>query len=257
MNKQKRETLRNLRRALDGQGALGIFGKTTDSAFVEAAGYSGLDFFIVDLEHGLSSLETLQSHIRAAYSSETAPIVRVPSWDSHAISQALDAGAAGVQVPGVSSADQACHVIESAKFHPQGARGMCRYVRDAAYGCQDRHEYFREANEAIVILQVEGTQGIENLDEILSVSGVDVLFVGPYDLSQSLGVPGRVDSDEVQSALISIAERSNARGVAVGAFVDSPEEAVGLFARGLRYIACSVDVGIFGRACKKLTEVVR
>lgn len=233
---------------------LGIFSKTTDSAFVEAAGLAGLDFIILDTEHGQSSWETLHHHVRAASLTEMAPIIRVKGADAHSISCALDAGAAGVQVPNVKTPEEAKLAVNAARFHPAGSRGVCRYVRAARFGTEEKEAYFRGANEALVILQVEGLEGVKNLDAILNVEGFDVLFIGPYDLSQSAGKPGMIESPEVLALMKEISNKARARGLVLGAFSDDKNRTASMRREGFSYIAQSVDVNIFASACASLME---
>ncbi len=236
--------------------AVGVFSKTTDSAFVEAAGYAGLDFIILDTEHGPASLETLHHHARAAKLTTMQAIVRVKGVEAHAIGSALDTGAAGIQVPNINNAAQARDAVNAARFHPYGNRGVCRFVRSANFGDQEKASYFQEANQAIVVLQVEGLEGVKNLDEILDVPGFDVLFVGPYDLSQSVGKPGEVDAPEVVALMQDIARKATAKGVLLGAFCDTPFNAKLLKKEGFQYLAYSVDVNIYLEACRKVKGVI-
>ena len=234
---------------------IGIFSKTLDSAFVEASGLAGLDFIILDTEHGPASLETLHNHVRAAHLTAMHPIIRVKGVEAHAIGSALDTGAAGVQVPNINSAEQAREAVHAARFHPIGSRGVCRFVRTANFGEKDKASYFQEANQALLVLQVEGLEGVKHLNEILDVPGFDVLFVGPYDLSQSVGKPGEVDAPEVVSLMQDIARKASAKGVFLGAFCDTPNNAKILRKEGFQYLAYSVDVNIYLEACKKIKEV--
>ena len=133
---------------------------------------------------------------------------------------------------------------------------MCRFVRASRYSTMDRFEYFRQANTAIVILQVEGSAGLEALPEILDVPGVDVLFIGPYDLSQNLGRPGQIDHPDVESMMNQIVSRCAERGVAVGTFVDTAENAAKWRERGVRYIAYGVDVGLIAEKAASVRRVV-
>lgn len=235
-----------------GTPAIGIFSKSLDSGFVEAAGLAGLDFIILDNEHGHSSLETIHNHVRAARLTGAAPIIRVRGVDAHAIGSALDSGAAGIQVPNIATAEQARAAVEAARFYPLGSRGVCRFVRAARHGSQDKAEYFAEANEAVVVLQVEGLEGIANLDAILDVPGYDVLFVGPYDLSQSAGKPGEVNSPEVLALIRQVATAAAAKHKALGIFCDTPEALARYRAEGVSYIAYSVDIGIFQDAVRAI-----
>lgn len=186
------------RRLEKGEVVIGPFMKFTDPAAVEIFGFAGFDFVIIDIEHGPISIETAQNLIRAAEVIGIAPIIRVTENKPALILRALDIGAQGVEVPQINDKESAIRAIQAAKFAPAGNRGVCRFVRAAGYSALDRYEYFEHANrETISILHIEGTEGINNLEEILSVKGIDVTFIGPYDLSQSLGVPGQVDHPRV------------------------------------------------------------
>jgi len=231
---------------------LGLFSKTTDSAFVEAAGLGGMDFIILDQEHGPCGLETLHHHVRAARLGRIASIVRVRGVDSHAIGSALDSGADGVQVPNINTAEQARKGVAAGRFHPMGQRGVCRFVRAANYGTMEKDRYFSDSNTQTLVLQVEGTEGVRNMDAILDVGGFDVLFVGPYDLSQSVGLPGQVDAPEVLALIEEIAAKASAKGVLLGAFSDQVSRSKDLMAAGFNYIAHSVDVNVFAEACQRM-----
>lgn len=242
----------SLKQTLKHQAATGVFSKTTDSAFVEAAGLAGLDFIILDMEHGPATLETMHNHVRAAKMTNMASIIRVKGVDAHAIGSALDTGADGVQVPNISTAQQAQDAVKAARFYPTGQRGVCRFVRAAHFGEADRNAYFSGANEKLVVLQVEGVEGVKNLDSILEVEGFDVLFIGPFDLSQSIGRPGEVESPEVLELMQQIAEKATQKGIVLGAFSDNLERNESLKTQGFNYIAYSVDVNIYLAACKRI-----
>lgn len=249
-----KEVISRFRQKLQNGVALGIFSKTSDSAMVEAAGLAGLDFIILDMEHGLSTTETISHHIRAALLTGMVPIVRVKGVDTHSICSALDMGAVGVQVPNVSTAEDARNAVNAARFYPQGMRGACRFVRAANYGKLPKEDYFQAANETILILQVEGKEGVENLDEILLVKGYDVLFIGPYDLSQSIGKPGQIDSNEVLDLMTEIKEKSQAKQVILGSFSDNKDRTKVFLNEGFRYIAYSVDINIFLEAVQDILK---
>jgi 4-hydroxy-2-oxoheptanedioate aldolase len=181
-----------------------------------------------------------------------APIVRVPSGDYEMIGKALDVGAAGVQVPQISCAEDVRAAIEHARFAPLGMRGVCRFVRAAGYSSMERGEYFRRANEALLIIQIEGQAALQNLNAILAVDGVDIVFVGPYDLSQSLGVPGEVEHPLVIEKMRQIVQACLDKGVFVGNFTETIPQAEMWTGYGLRYMSYSVDVGILYEAAKTL-----
>lgn len=240
------------REKLTNQVCFGIFSKTTDSAFVEAAGIAGLDFIILDMEHGPAGLETVHNHVRAARLTPMASIIRVKGIDPGDIGSALDTGADGVQVPNISTAQQAGAAVAAARFYPHGRRGVCRFVRAAHFGGMAQERYFQTANEKLLILQVEGQKGIENLDAILEVQGFDILFIGPYDLSQSIGRPGEVESKEVIEIMRNVAMKAKKNNVLLGAFSDTTERSRTLKDEGFAYIAYSVDINIYLAACREI-----
>jgi 4-hydroxy-2-oxoheptanedioate aldolase len=239
------------------QGAVkGPFSKTEDPAMIETMGYAGFDFVILDMEHGPNTIRSLQGLIRAAQLAGIFPVVRIKENHFGLAAEALDIGAGGIQVPQVTTAEAARSVIRATRYAPEGNRGICRFVRAADYSAVDRFRYFKEANEAIIILQLEGSEAIQNLDEILQVEGIDVLFIGPYDLSQSLGVPGQIDHPKVVSAMSHIIQKCSEKNVAAGTFVDTVENAHRWKQSGVRYIAYSVDTGLMYEKCKEIIKAI-
>lgn len=251
------DDIRRFREKLKQGFVLGPFSKTSDPALIEIMGYAGFDFVIIDLEHGPVSVETSQNLIRAAQIGGLLSIVRVKEGNLSVIKEVLDIGAGGVQVPQVRSQYDAKNAVQAARFAPQGMRGVCRFVRAARYSAEEQFKYFKEANEAILIVQVEGKESIECLEEILSVEGIDVVFIGPYDLSQSLGLTGRVDHPEVVKKMREINEKCLKKGVVVGTFVDTPEDARRWIDAGIRYISYSVDMGIFYNGCSDTVRRIK
>lgn len=231
---------------------VGVFSKTADSNFVEALGFAGMDFVILDQEHGPIHNETLHNHVRAAKVGGILSIVRVKGVDSNAIGAALDSGADGVQVPNISTAEEAERAVNAARFFPTGNRGVCRFVKAAEFGSTPKESYFGEANKKLLILQVEGTQGVENLDEILNVEGFDILFVGPYDLSQSLGIPGQVDHPRMKELMQEVSQKAKAKGKRLGTFADTIKTARDFYQQGFEYLSYSVDINIFLEASRNI-----
>jgi 4-hydroxy-2-oxoheptanedioate aldolase len=240
----------------NGEVFIGIFCKTTAPEFIEVIGHAGFDFCILDMEHGPANLETLQNLIRAAEVSGVLPIVRTRDMCPESIAQPLDLGAAGVQVPQVSSKAEAEAVVDAAKFSPLGHRGVCRFVRAANFSALDRAAYFPQANNALVILQLESTH-LGEYEKIAEIPGVDILFIGPYDLSQSLGLPGQIEHPRVleeMRKIIAVAKRSNKT---IGVFADSLAQTQRWIDAGVQYIAYSVDVGLFYTACRDTVQSIR
>ena len=244
----------NLKEVLkEAKNVFGPFMKLTDPAVVEIMGFAGFDFVIIDAEHGPISMQNAQNMIRAAESVNITPIIRVGSNDEALILRALDIGAQGIEIPQINSKPDAVRAVKSVKYSPQGERGVCRYVRAANYSSMDKFKYFKSANkETMIIAHIEGVEGINNLDEILSVSGIDVIFIGPYDLSQSLGIPGQVNDPLVVEKMKEVVLKCMQNKVAVGTFADDVETAKSWVSLGVQYMSFSVDVGILYNASKNI-----
>lgn len=249
----------NLKEVLkEGKNVFGPFMKFTDPAAVEIMGFAGFDFVIIDAEHGPISMQSAQNMIRAAETANITPVIRVANNDEALILRVLDIGAQGIEIPQINSKSQAIKAVRSVKYAPQGERGVCRYVRAANYSSMDKFEYFKSANnKTMIIAHIEGVEGINNLDEILSVSGIDVIFVGPYDLSQSLSIPGEVNNPLVTEKMKEVVLKCRENKVAVGTFVDDVKTAKFWVSLGVQYMSFSVDVGILYEASKQIVEKLK
>lgn len=233
----------------------GPFCKIQDPAIVEIAALSGFDFVIIDMEHGPYSIESAQNMIRAAEARGITPVVRVTENSETLILRTLDIGAKCIQVPQICSKKDAEKLVKATSFYPKGERGMCRYVRAADYTAIDGATHFGTANDQIMtIIHIEGMEGINNLEEIISVDGIDVIFLGPYDLSQSCGVPGQVHHEKVVNSMKYAVELAKKHGKAVGTFTESIENAKMWTDIGVQYISYSVDVGLIMNAFKGINE---
>ncbi|HMR19248.1 MAG TPA: aldolase/citrate lyase family protein, partial [Sphingobacterium sp.] len=197
-----------------------------------------------------------QNLIRAAQISGAFPIVRVAENDAVVIGKALDIGAQAVQVPQITTAAEARQAVEHAKFAPQGMRGVCRFVRAAEYSNKDRFDYFKEANEKFLILQLEGTEAVANFEKIIEVEGIDIIFLGPYDLSQALGVSGQINHPLVLKKMKHIMVTCQKKGIKTGVFTDNLADAKNWIELGVNYISFSVDVGILQEACKNIVRAL-
>lgn len=234
---------------------IGPFMKLPSPAVVEIAGFAGFDYIIIDCEHGPLSVMEAEDMVRAAHLSNISAVIRVGENNPHMISRALDIGADAVQIPQISTQEDAINAVKASKFMPLGERGVCRFVRAANYSSMVKNEYFNEANKnTLIIIHIEGMEGIENLDKILEVEGIDVIFIGPYDLSQSLGIPGDVNNIKVEEKMKEVVEKAKNKGKIVGTFVDNLETAYKWRAHGVQYISYSVDVGIIYDSFKEITN---
>lgn len=245
-----------------GEIVVGPFVIVPSCTLVDALGYAGMDFCILDMEHGPLSAETCADLVIAAQGARLAPIIRVGENSEHPIARALDIGAEGVQVPQVNTRADASRVVHSAKYSPLGERGLSVFTRA---GC-----YFKDAGtvagvshtvrqnaETTVVVHIEGKRGLLNLESIMEVPGIDVLFLGPYDISQSLGVPGQVRSQKVERALKQAAATARQRGRAVGSYAKDTEMAKWLLDLGVQYLSINVDATIYMQACERMVREIR
>lgn len=237
-----------------GERALGLFSIISSPALYEVLGYAGIDFVIIDAEHGPLSMETAENLVRAAEFAGITPIIRVRGNEPSLILRALDTGAHGIQIPHVSTYQEALAAVRAAKYHPLGDRGLSPFTRAGRYGLDPLKHAARANENTLVVLNIEGTEGLRNLPEILKVPGIDVIFLGPYDLSQSLGKPGRVDDPEVIDCLRTGAEMVRARGVACGSFAKDMKYLELLIEIGIPYLAYSVDSEVILSTFRGLKE---
>ena len=162
---------------------------------------------------------------------------------------------AGVQVPQINTVDDARRVIHSAKYSPLGERGLSIFTRAGDYFKHAGENHTdRQNEETTVVVHIEGRRGLDNLDEIMTVDGIDVLFLGPYDISQSLGVPGDVRNPIVETALKDAATRARDRGRAVGSYAKDVEMGKWLIDMGVQYLSINVDATIYMQACERIVK---
>lgn len=250
--------INNLKQTIkDGGYAIGTFVKSTDPAIVEILGFSGLDFFVLDNEHVAMSRDSMVNMLRSADASGIVPIVRVRENKQVEILQALDSGALGVQVPNVDTKEEALSLIESVKYSPLGKRGFSPTTRAAAYGLLDKNAYVRLSNEqTLVVAHCETVTCMDNLDDILTLENLDVIFIGPMDLSQSLGVMGEANHPKVLESIDLIIRKVIKAKKAVG-IVSSPAQAQDYIARGVQYLLVSTDQGMVSTAAQKIVKDIK
>ena len=234
----------------------GCFVRYPDAGLIELLGYLGWDFLIFDGEHGPIQPHDCEHMVRAAELSGVTPIVRVTSNQAPVILRFMDTGAQGAQVPNVNSAVEAKAAVQSVKYHPQGTRGLAG-TRAAGYGQTiPLTEYVQQANEeTLVIIHIETAEAVEQHAEIVNVEGVDVVFVGPTDLSQSLGYPGQLQHPTVQAAIERVIVAVAGARPVLGIFAGNPEAANKWRDRGARYIATSLEA-VLRPAVQNFLEVV-
>lgn len=230
---------------------------TGSAALVEIMGYSGFDWVSIDMEHTSISFADVENLTRAAQVSGMLPLVRVADIEPLLIMKALDSGAAGVIVPHVQTADDLKFAVAAAKFAPEGERGKCGQVRGSNYGADGVpwSEFWKKANDNVIVLPlIEEKEGVENLDEILAVDGVDVLWLGIGDLAQSYGVPGApLNREPLLSVAKEVVAKTRAAGkvmLAASSPLHTIEYCRELLEMGFGGISYGTDTSIFRNACR-------
>jgi len=212
-------------RMLAGKPSSGHFVNVPSPTIVEFMGLLGFDFVIIDCEHGIAGYETAENMIRAAELANVTPMVRIGLNMQQHIQRFLDAGAQGVQIPLVNTGAEAQAVVESVKYPPVGKRGLAG-TRATGYGQAHSTlgEYVEVANrETLVAVQIETEEGIENADDIVAADGVDLIFLGPNDISQIFGLHGQGTHPRVVETIEVLTKKALAAGKQVGTIAATPE----------------------------------
>jgi 4-hydroxy-2-oxoheptanedioate aldolase len=229
-----------LRTASETGVALGAWMFLREPLLSEAASKAGYDYVCVDLQHGLAGFDDLSTHLQAIALGSAAPIVRVPWNEPWMIGRALDAGALGVIVPMVNTAAEAAKAVAACRYAPQGERSI------GPIGAMTRHQsYFRQANaDVMCIVMIETVQAVANIDEILAVPGIDAVYIGPADLSLTLGLAPMSDQtdERFHDALGTVVAACERHGVIPGVHA-TPALAAARRDAGFRMITVGFDQG--------------
>jgi len=242
-----------------GDAVLGIWCVLPSPPAVNVAAASGMDFVIIDLEHGPLGPETAEDMVRAAASERCCSIVRLGQKDEGMILKALDMGAQGVLVAHVESRGDAEDVVAFSKYWPLGNRGFSPYTRAGGYGVKEIEKHAERQNEyGLTGIILEGREGIRNLDSILKVRSLDLVYVGAYDLSQALGVPGQVRNPRVMKRMETSIRKIRDAGIAAGGYVAADgKDLQWMLDMGMQFITVLPDCALLHRACSALVEDFR
>jgi len=245
-------------RVLAGETLLGLFIDLGSSASAELCGSVGYDWLLVDLEHGSGSEADLADQFRAiAAAGDSAPLVRPQSGERIRIGRALDLGARGVMVPRLESADQARDAVAALRYPPDGIRGVATRVRGAGLGVVG-HADVKRLNERVVgIVQIESPSALAAADEFAATDGVDVLFVGPADLSHSLGIPGQFQHADYLAALDRVVAACRAHGKAAGILVYDTAVVPRHLELGFTFVGIGADAGFVAEGARRSLAALR
>lgn len=243
-------------RLLRGEPVVGHWISFPCPAVVELLASFQMDWLLIDAEHGAADWERVEDLLRAMAGSGVTPLVRVAANDPALVKRALDRGAYGVLVPLVSTPEQAQAAVAAAKYPPEGIRGVAG-SRINRYGA-DLPDYFAQWNQQVLVMvQVETTEALARVDEIAAVPGVDVLFIGPNDLSASLGVFRQFDRTEYREAVDRILDAARRHGKACGYMASSPEEVLERIDQGFRFVAAGSDARLLAAAAAAAYGTIR
>ena len=222
----------------NGEVAVGSFVTVPSSNMTEIVGMMGYDFVVIDMEHAPIDIAMAEDMIRAANVVDITPIVRVTHNSPHLILRAFDIGAHGIHVPDINTEKEAKEAVASSKYGPQGKRGLAG-VRALKYGLRGPiSDLTARANEeTMVIAHIEDIAAVNNLDALLEVDGIDVYYLGPVDLSNSMGIPGQVGNPKVQHMVTESIRRISQAGKIAGCISVESEDAKRFIDLGARYIA--------------------
>ncbi len=231
------------------------FGTRGIAKIVEAA---GVDFVLLDMEHSGIDFERIADLVAWFKATPVAPMVRVPQHHYHFVARALDAGALGIMAPNVETAEAARALVSFVKYAPQGARGLGLGVAQNDYVPPQPAEYLRAANaNTSVICQIESVRGLENLEAIAATPGVDCLWIGHFDLTQSMGIVGQFEHPQFVEALARVAEVARRHGKAAGIQPGSAEQAARWMKLGYNAISFSSDFAVYRAALASAVAAVR
>lgn len=219
---------------------------------------AGLDFFIVDMEHGAYDWETMAGLVAVGRAVGIDPVVRIPEIRREAVLKPLEAGASCLLVPMVDHVAQAEQIVRHAKYAPQGERGTALRRAHSHYRRAEPVAYMAQANaETTIAIQIESRTALENINALAAVPGVDVLFVGPFDLSISLGLPGQTWSEELRDAYRSVLRAATAEGKAAGIHLTAVDQTLAVRDEGFRMLSLSSDIDLLVDQAASNAEALR
>lgn len=245
------------RRILAGEPFHGAWLSLGSAVAAEMAGAAGFDWLLFDLEHGTSEYSDLLHQLQAISGFPVAGIVRVPEISGAVFKRVLDLGPAGLMVPNVQSAAQAADAVRFARIPPLGVRGAAQTTRASGYG-MSYERYLKETNDTLIItMQIESAAGVAQADAIAAIDGVDVLFVGPTDLSVDLGTEANRPRGQFREAVEAVARAAARNGKAAGVLVRDVEQAADYMAMGYSFVALGSDRGLIASGMQRNARALR
>lgn len=247
--------MKNLKKRLkQGDTLNGCWLNLGSSLTAEIVGLAGFDWVLIDLEHGAGSEKDVLYQLQALAHTPVGAVVRVESAESQRIHRVLDMGAEGIMCPKITNPADARKVVSGLHYPPHGNRGVAKMVRATGFG-QQFAEYYQEAQENILgVVQIETVEVLNHLDEVAAIEGVDVLFIGPADLSMELGIFGQFDHPRFKEALQETVNAAQKAGKATGILFFNPDDYQRYHDLGIRLIACGADATFVADGARNLAK---
>ncbi len=235
---------------------IGTWVMSASPIVAEAIGTAGFDWGVLDMEHTPLDLMTLVHLLQAVGNTPMQPLVRVPWNDTVFVKRVLDAGAANLLFPFIQNAEEAGRAVAATRYPPEGVRGMAGMGRASRFGTVP--DFFKTANANVcAVLQLETREAITELENIAAVPGVTALFVGPGDLSGTMGHVGQLTHPDVMALMTDAARRANALGMPIGTVGGTPETVAQYRAMGYDFVAVASDLGLLMRAAQAAAQALR
>ena len=249
--------MKNLKKRIrNGETLIGCWLNLGSSVTAEIVGMAGFDWVLIDLEHGAGTEKDVLHQLQALEHTPAAPVVRVESYERQRFHRILDLGAEGIMCPRINNLEEAQRAANAMRYQPEGVRGVAYMVRATNFGASSK-DYFASSKDTLVgIVQVESEEILNSLDDIAAVDGIDLLFVGPSDLSMALGIFGQFEHPRFIDALKTTAAAAQKAGKATGILMRSPEEFNKYHGLGFRFIACGADATFVNSGARNMVETL-
>jgi 4-hydroxy-2-oxoheptanedioate aldolase len=249
--------MKNLKKRLGtGETLIGCFLNLGSSLTAEIVGNAGFDFVVIDLEHGSGTESNVLHQLEALEHTGAGAVIRVESHERQRSHRVLDLGAHGIMFPRVNTASEARQCASALRYPPDGVRGVASMNRACEFGVSFR-SYVDSSKESLLgVMQIETAEAVRNVAEIAMVDGVDVLFIGPLDLSMSLGILGQFDHPDFNRALDATASAARAHGKATGVLMPRQDDFDRYYKLGFRFLACGSDGAMVNNAARNLAQTL-